>query len=161
MVYVTQVCWQLARRIRMELLFHPDPAGIHHCLCVQWKTPDDGQMFCPKHVDIFTLAWPCIIYKYFASFPNWYTFIFLYTFTIFYNFSLHVSDRLVHHQENQITLAASGTLPSFVVISCVAVGAPTTTHEITTNEGKVPDAASVISFSWWWTSRSETCREKL
>jgi len=40
----------------------------------------------------------------------------------FYNFSLHVSDRLVHHQENQITLAASGTFPSFVVISCVAVG---------------------------------------
>ena len=40
-----------------------------------------------------------------------------------YNFSLHVSDRLVHHQENQITRAASGTFPSFVVISCVAVGA--------------------------------------
>ena len=36
-----------------------------------------------------------------------------------YNFSLHVSDRLVHHRENQITLAASGTFPSFVVISCV------------------------------------------
>jgi len=28
-------------------------------------------------------------------------------------------------------------------------------------QGKVPDAASVIWFSWWWTSRSETCREKL
>ena len=41
----------------------------------------------------------------------------------FYNFSLHVSDRLVHHQENRITLAASGTFPSFVVISCVPVGA--------------------------------------
>ena len=41
----------------------------------------------------------------------------------FYSFSLHVSDRLVHHQENQITRAASGTFPSFVVISCVAVGA--------------------------------------
>ena len=41
----------------------------------------------------------------------------------FYNFSVHVSDRLVHHQENQITLAASGTFLSFVVISCVAVGA--------------------------------------
>jgi len=25
MVYVTQVCWQLASRIRMELQFHPDP----------------------------------------------------------------------------------------------------------------------------------------
>jgi len=41
----------------------------------------------------------------------------------FYNYSLHVSDRLVHHQENQIIRAASGTFPSFVVISCVAVGA--------------------------------------
>jgi len=48
---------------------------------------------------------------------------FLFTFTIsFYSYSLHVSDRLVHHQENQITLAASGTFPSFVVISCVAFG---------------------------------------
>jgi len=28
-------------------------------------------------------------------------------------------------------------------------------------QGKVPDAASVIWFSWWRTSRSETCREKL
>jgi len=34
-----------------------------------------------------------------------------------------------------------------------------TTHEITTNEGKVPDAARVIWFSWWWASWSETCRE--
>ena len=62
-------------------------------------------------------------------------------------FSLHVSDRLVHHQENQITRAASGTFPSFVAISCVAVGAelaPTATHEIATNEGKVPEAARVI-----------------
>jgi len=41
MVYVTQVCWQLASRVRMELQFHPDPArklssnlyDIYHC-CV-------------------------------------------------------------------------------------------------------------------------------
>jgi len=25
----------------------------------------------------------------------------------------------------------------------------------------LPDAARVIWFSWWWTSRSEICREKL
>ena len=39
LVYVIQVCWQLASRIRMELEFHPDPAhkpsanlyDIHHC----------------------------------------------------------------------------------------------------------------------------------
>ena len=59
-------------------------------------------------------------------------------------FSLHVSDRLVHHQENQITRAASGTFPSVVAISCVAVGA---------------NWVTVIWFSWWWTSRSETCIE--
>ena len=51
-------------------------------------------------------------------------FYFPYIFTIFFlQFSLHVSDRLVHHQENQTTRAASGTFPSFVAISCVAVGA--------------------------------------
>jgi len=41
MVYVIQVCWQLASRIRMELQFHPDPASkmsadlydLYHC-CV-------------------------------------------------------------------------------------------------------------------------------
>jgi len=71
---------------------------------------------------------------YFVSLPTWYTIIFLFTFTIFYNYSLHVSDRLSHHQENQITRAASGTF-------------------------QVPDAARVIWFSWWWTSWSETCRE--
>ena len=35
----------------------------------------------------------------------------LFFFLHLYNFSLHVSDRLVHHQENQITCAASGTFP--------------------------------------------------
>jgi hypothetical protein len=28
MVYVLQVCWQLANRIRMELQFHPDPEKL-------------------------------------------------------------------------------------------------------------------------------------
>jgi len=39
--------------------FHPDPArklsanvsDIHLLMCVQWKTPDDGQRNCPKHVE--------------------------------------------------------------------------------------------------------------
>jgi len=52
------------------------------------------------------------------------TLLFSFYITIFFlQFSLHVLDRLVHHQENQITRAASGTFPSFVVISCLAVGA--------------------------------------
>ena len=48
--------WQLASRIRT---FHPDPARklppVWHIplLCVQWKTPDDVQRNCPKHVDFF------------------------------------------------------------------------------------------------------------
>jgi len=39
--------------------FHPDPArklsaySLLHIplLCVQWKTPDDGQRNCPKHAE--------------------------------------------------------------------------------------------------------------
>jgi hypothetical protein len=49
MVYVIQVCRQLSSRIRM---FHPDSAVWHIPLpCVQWRTPDDGQRNCPKHVE--------------------------------------------------------------------------------------------------------------
>ena len=61
MVYVIQVCWQLASRIRTELQFQPDPARklsakpVWHTplLCVQWKTPDGGQRNCPKHVEFY------------------------------------------------------------------------------------------------------------
>jgi len=35
MVYVIEVCWQLA-------------------VCVQWKTPDDGQRNCPKNVEFYS-----------------------------------------------------------------------------------------------------------
>jgi hypothetical protein len=46
-------------RIRTELQFHPDSAPqavskpVWHIslLCVQWKTPDDGQRNCLKHVE--------------------------------------------------------------------------------------------------------------
>ena len=57
MVYVIQVCWQLASRIRTE----PVPSwscsqAVWHTplLCVQLKTPDDGQWKCPKHVEIYS-----------------------------------------------------------------------------------------------------------
>ena len=46
MVYVIQVCWLLASRIRTD--FHPDPSRK---LCVQWKTPDDGHRKYLKHVE--------------------------------------------------------------------------------------------------------------
>ena len=39
------------------------------------------------------------VLEFFISFPTWYTFI---LFFYIYSFSLHVSDRLVHHQENQM-----------------------------------------------------------
>jgi hypothetical protein len=45
MVYVIQFCWQLASRIRMFHVWHIP------LLSVQWKTPDDGQTNCPKHVE--------------------------------------------------------------------------------------------------------------
>jgi len=41
---IIQVCWQLASRIRTEL-------------CVQWKTPDDVQRNCPKHVVFYSKNW--------------------------------------------------------------------------------------------------------
>jgi hypothetical protein len=47
-------------RIRMELQFHPDPGrklstSLYDVplLCVQWITPDDGQRYCPKHVEFY------------------------------------------------------------------------------------------------------------
>jgi len=61
MVYVIQVCWQLAiSRIRTELQFHLLLAAVSKpvwhipLLCVQWKTPDDGQRHCPKHVEFYS-----------------------------------------------------------------------------------------------------------
>jgi hypothetical protein len=56
MVYVIQVCWQLAMRIRMVPPCSCSQAvskPVWHMpsLCVQWKTPDDGQRNCPKHVE--------------------------------------------------------------------------------------------------------------
>jgi len=49
------MCWQLVGRIR---IFRPDPArklSAHiPLLCVQWKTPDDGQRNCPKHVEFYS-----------------------------------------------------------------------------------------------------------
>ena len=52
MVYVIQVCWQLASGIRTECPEQP----VWHIplLCAQWKTPDDGQRSCPKHVEIYS-----------------------------------------------------------------------------------------------------------
>ena len=44
------LCWQLASRIRTERQLSaqiPLP-------CVQWKTPDDGQRNCPKHVEFYS-----------------------------------------------------------------------------------------------------------
>ena len=56
-----EVCWQLASRIRTELQFRPDPARKLSAylydmplLCVQWKTPDDGQRNCPKHIELYS-----------------------------------------------------------------------------------------------------------
>ena len=45
MVYVIQICWQLARMLS---------AYPYVLLCVQWKTPDDGQRNCPKHVEFYS-----------------------------------------------------------------------------------------------------------
>jgi hypothetical protein len=55
-VYVIQVCWQLASRIRMELVpswscSQAVSKSVWHIplLYVLWKTDDDWQRNCPKH----------------------------------------------------------------------------------------------------------------
>jgi len=45
-------CWLLASRIRTG---RPDPTVWRiPLLCVQWKTPDEGQRNCPKHVKFYS-----------------------------------------------------------------------------------------------------------
>jgi hypothetical protein len=58
MIYVTQVCWELASKIMMESVpfwsssqAPSKPVLRIPLLCVQWKSPDDGQSNCPKHVE--------------------------------------------------------------------------------------------------------------
>ena len=53
-----RLCWQLASRIKMEsililLASCQQTCMTYHC-CVQWKTPDDGQRNCPKHVEFYS-----------------------------------------------------------------------------------------------------------
>ena len=61
MVYVTQVCSQLASRIWTEVQFRPDPARklsanlLYIAVCTV-KTPDDGQRNCPKHVEFYSIS---------------------------------------------------------------------------------------------------------
>jgi hypothetical protein len=52
MVFVMQVCWPLANRI----LLASGQQTLWHILllCVQWKTPVDGQRNCPKHVEFYS-----------------------------------------------------------------------------------------------------------
>jgi len=53
MVYVIQVCWQLATDLVPS--WSCSQAVWHiTLLCVQWKTPDDGQRNCPKHVEFYS-----------------------------------------------------------------------------------------------------------
>jgi hypothetical protein len=52
MVYVIQFCWQLASRSICSCSQAVSKPVWHiPLLRVKWKTPDDGQMKCPKHVE--------------------------------------------------------------------------------------------------------------
>ena len=60
-VYVIQVCWQLASGIRTEPVPSwscsqavSEPIWYIPLLCAQWKTPGDGQRNCPKHVEFYS-----------------------------------------------------------------------------------------------------------
>jgi len=58
-VYVIQVCWQLASRIRTYLTWSylqavSKPVWHIPLLCVQWKIPDDRQRNCLKYVEFYS-----------------------------------------------------------------------------------------------------------
>jgi len=42
--------WYMSYRFAGSLM----SANLYVLLCVQWKTPDDGQMNCPKHVEFYS-----------------------------------------------------------------------------------------------------------
>jgi len=48
MVYVIQVCRQLASKLSANLY------DIYHCCVYSEKNPDDGQRNCPKHVEFYS-----------------------------------------------------------------------------------------------------------
>jgi len=61
MIYVIQICWQLASRIMTELVpswscSQAVSKSVWHISlpCVRWKTHDDGQRNCPKHVEFYS-----------------------------------------------------------------------------------------------------------
>jgi len=59
MVYVIQVCWQLASRIKTDASWSCSQSVsklVWHIplLCSQRKTHDDGQRNCPKHVEFYS-----------------------------------------------------------------------------------------------------------
>jgi len=81
-------------------------------------------------------------FKFFISFPTWYTFIF---FFYIYNFSLHVSDQLVHHQENQMIIYTCSLCAPFPQ-SLMCRAWPLVTHDTSTTEGMVPEAARVNKY---------------
>ena len=55
MVYVIQVCWQLvSRSICSCSQAFSKPVRHIPLLHVQWKTPDDGQRNCLKHVEVYS-----------------------------------------------------------------------------------------------------------
>jgi hypothetical protein len=54
-----RLCWQLASKIRRERTvpsWSCCSQAVWHMplLCVQWKTPDDGQRNCPKRVEFYS-----------------------------------------------------------------------------------------------------------
>jgi len=49
MVYAIQVCWQLVPSWSCSQAVWHKPL-----LCLQWKTADDGQRNCPKHVEFYS-----------------------------------------------------------------------------------------------------------
>ena len=58
MVYVIQVCWQLASRISTSVLIQlascQQNCTTYTIAMCTWKTADDGRRNCPKHVEFYS-----------------------------------------------------------------------------------------------------------
>jgi len=46
--------WYMSYMFADSLRAVSTPVGHIQLLCVQWKTPDDGQRNCPKHVEFYS-----------------------------------------------------------------------------------------------------------
>ena len=153
-ILTTKYEWQAQLKIQHSAIYFPNSAwkymGNISVLHLTTNTYDNLNILISIN----------IIFQFFVSFPTWYTLIFpfyIYNFLYMFRTSWSIIRRIKLHVQPLAPFPHSLLSRAWPLV--LTQLAPTATHKIATNEGKVPEAARVIWFSWWWTSRSETCRE--